>query len=168
MILVNVRRTGGVAATSDQLRSAAAGDWANISDASLERFADYLAAVRQNVVVGVWAIDGHARIDDGRVRFELVDCPPFQHMIGEPSPTTWKRGQANPVKLIDTATMAPEAAEVELTPHGNRRVTLDGWSLVVYEDGRARLQAPDRDHRLMIESAFPGPKGGNVTVRLVA
>lgn len=61
MILVNVRRTG-VAATSDQLRSAAAGDWA----------------------------------------------------------------KANPVKLIDTATMAPEAAEVGLTPHGNRRVTLDG------------------------------------------
>ncbi len=77
------------------------------------------------------------------------------------------RGAANPVKFVKTETMLPESAEVELTPQGNRRVNLDGWSLVVYGDGRARLQAPDSESKLIVESAFPGPKGGNVTVRLV-
>lgn len=53
------------------------------------------------------------------------------------------------------------------SPRGDAGCGLDGWSLVVYTDGRARLQSPDSDRKLIVESAFPGPKGGNVTVRLL-
>jgi hypothetical protein len=102
-----------------------------------------------------------------RDAFDLGGPDAHTDLVGQPSPATWVRGAANPVKFVKTETMLPESAEVELTPQGNRRVNLDGWSLVVYGDGRARLQAPDSESKLIVESAFPGPKGGNVTGRLV-
>ncbi len=167
MIFVNVRKSVPPGASPEDLREGASGDWANISESSLETFADHLAAVRQNVVLGVWPIEGHRRLPDGRVRFELGDSDAHKDLVGQPSPAVWVRGAANPVKFLETETMLPESAEVETTPQGNRRVGLDGWSLIVYDDGRARLQAPDSDLKLFVESAFPDPKGGNVTVRLV-
>lgn len=167
MILVNVRQTAPPGATPEEVQEAATGDWANISESSLASFGDYLAAVRQNVVLGVWPIEGHRRMPDGRVRFELGNLGAHADLVGQASPATWVKGAANPVKFIDTETMLPEVAEVEMTPKGNRRVELDGWLLIVYTDGRARLQAPDGESKLIVESAFPGPKNGNVTVRLV-
>lgn len=167
MILVNVRKSVAPGASPQDLREGASGDWANISDASLETFADYLAAVRQNIVLGVWPIEGHRRAPDGRVTFELGDPDAHQDLVGARSPAVWVPGAANPVKFLKTDTMLPESAEVEMTAQGNRRVALDGWSLIVYDDGRARVQAPDSDAKLIVESAFPGPKGGNVTVRLM-
>ena len=57
--------------------------------------------------------------------------------------------------------------EVEESPRGNRVVRLDGWTMTLYRDGRARLSAPDADATLAVESAFPGHKGAKVTARLI-
>lgn len=168
MILVNVRQSVPPGASAEELREGAAGDWANISEDSLESFGDCLAAVRQNVVLGIWPIEGHRRVPGNRVRFELGEPDAHQDLVGQRSPAEWRQGAANPVKFLDSDSLRPESAEVEMTPQGNRRVALDGWSLVVYSDGRARVQAPDTELKLIVESAYPGPKGGNVTVRLAA
>ncbi len=165
MIAVNVNRSGARAVSQQQLREAAAGAWV-LSEPSLETFGDYLLAVRKNFVVGVWTIRDTYRDDEGKVSFHLEAAPEFQSLVGEPSPVEWKQGQANPVKLVNTSTLQQDASEVELTPQGNRRVLLDGWSLVVYNGDRARLTAPDSGRKLIVESAFPGPNGANVTVRL--
>lgn len=166
MILVNINKSGASAATDEQLRDAAAGAWV-IAAASVSTYGDYLAAVRKNLVVGVWTITGSWLEEDGRVSFELAAAPEMTHLIGEPSPVPWKQGAANPVKLVDTATYLPPSVEVEESPRGNRVVRLDGWSMTIYRDGRARLSAPDVDAKLVVESAFPGPRGANVTVRLI-
>lgn len=166
MIIVNVNRSAAKAATEEQIRDAAVGAWV-LSEASERAYGDYLAAVRKNVVIGVWTIEGAEWDDDGRVTFDVASAPELSDMLGQPSPVEWKQGAANPVKLVDTRTLRQEASEVELTPQGNRRVQLDGWTLVVYPDGRARLQAPDTTAKLVVESAFPGPKGANITVRLM-
>ena len=166
MIFVNTNKSGARAATEQQHRDAAVGAWV-IKDESVRVFGDHLVAVRKNTVMGAWTIEGAVRDDEGKVTFEVSAAPELQDMVGQPSPVEWRQGQANPVKLVETSTLRQEASEVELTPQGNRRVRLDGWSLVVYDDGRARLQAPDRDRKLIVESAFPGPKGANITVRLL-
>jgi len=167
VIIVNVNKSGARAVTDEQVREAAVGAWV-LSDSSEQMFGDYLVAVRKNIVIGAWTIEGSSRDDEGKVVFEVGVAPDLGDMIGQPSPVEWRQGQANPVKLVDTKTLRQEASEVELTPQGNRRVSLDGWSLVVYPDGRARLQSPDVERKLIVESAFPGPKGGNVTVRLLS
>lgn len=167
MIIVNVNRSAAKAATEEQVRDAAIGAWL-MSEASELAYGDYLTAVRKNVVIGVWKIEGSSWDKDGRVTFDVAPAPDLSDMLGQPSPVEWKQGAANPIKLVDTRTLRQEATEVELTPQGNRRVQLDGWTLVVYPEGRARLQAPDVGKKVIVESAFPGPKGGNVTVRLMA
>ena len=166
MIIVNINRSGARAVTEEQIRDAAVAAWV-ISQSSVESFGDYLVAVRKNIVTGVWSIQDSSRDAEGKVWFQVGTAPELADMIGGSSPVEWKQGQANPIKLVETRTLRQEASEVELTPQGNRRVQLDGWSLIVYPDGRARLQSPDTDKKLIIESAFPGPKGGNVTVRLM-
>jgi hypothetical protein len=166
MIIVNVNRSGARAVSDEQVREAAVGAWV-LSETSEQLFGDYLLAVRKNIVVGAWAIEDSTRDVEGKVTFEVSAAPEVNDMVGQASPVEWKQGQANPVKLVDTRTLRQEASEVELTPQGNRRVQLDGWSLIVYADGRARLQSPDTDRKLIVESAFPGPKGANVTVRLL-
>lgn len=165
MIIVNVNRSGARATSDEQVREAALGVWV-LSEASEQLFGDYLVAVRRNIVVGAWAITGSSR-EEGKVTFEVSAAPELNDMVGQTSPVEWKQGQANPVKLVETKTLRQEASKVELTPQGNRRVQLDGWTLVVYPDSRARLQAPDTERKIVVESAFPGPKGGNVTVRLL-
>ena len=167
MIGVNVSRSAAHLDTEEQLRWAAASSWV-ISDSSLNAHGDYLIAVRKNVVAGAWGIGSWDRNQDGKVTFKLGPAPELADMVGQASPVEWKQGQANPVKIIHTRTLLPESSEVEITSEGNRRVQLDGWSLVVYTDGRARLQAPGGDRRLIVESAFPGPPTGSVTVRLLS
>jgi hypothetical protein len=96
--------------------------------------------------------------------FALTEAPDFEHLVGQDSPVKWVQGSANPIKLLDTATLAPPSAEIEHTTQGNARVRLEGWTLVVYPDGRARVSPPGKS-RVLIESAFPGPDGANVTLR---
>lgn len=166
VIIVNINRSGARAKTQEEIRAAAIGYWV-VSATSAEAYGDYLVAVRKNVVVGVWSILNIRRDEGGKVIFDVGTAPDLEDMIGEASPVEWRQGQANPVKLVDTRTLRPESSEVEVTPQGNRRVQLDGWTLVVYPDGKARIQAPDTGQKLIVEAAFPGPKGCNVIVRLL-
>lgn len=166
MIIVNVNKSAAKAVTEEEIRWAAEGAWL-LSEASERLYGDYLVAVRKNVVIGAWKIDGSEWDADGRASFNVLPAPELADMVGQPSPVEWKQGAANPVKLVDTRTLRQESSDVEMTPQGNRRVQLDGWTLVVYPEGRARVQAPDRQMRLVVESAFPGPQGANVTVALL-
>lgn len=166
VIIVNVNKSAARAVTDKDIREAAEGAWL-LSEASERRYGDYLVAVRKNVVIGVWKIEGSQWDEDGRVTFDVGPAPDLADMVGQPSPVEWKQGAANPVKLVDTRTLRQESSDVEVTPQGNRRVQLDGWTLVVYPEGRARVQAPETKLRLVVESAFPGPQGANVTVALL-
>lgn len=167
MILVNIRKSGKTATSAEQLQAAAASAWSNLKDESLDEYGDFLVAVLMNKVVGVWAIDGRRRDGEDKIWFDLSEAVDAPLAVGDSSPAPWRQGQANPVKYVDTSTLRPEAAEVDVTRDGNRRVALDGWTLTVYTDGRARLSAPDVDRKMIVESAYPGPRGGNVTVRIV-
>lgn len=162
MILVNISRSGIAAVTPQQIRDAAVRAW-KVKEESLNRFGDLLVAVRSNVVVGVWKIDGWIREESGRYAFQVSDTQD-QSMIGGPSPVPWITGQANPVKYVDTTT-ATDQADVETTADGHRSVKLEGWTLVVLGGGRAQLHGPTEPAgQLIVENAG----GGNVTVRLIS
>lgn len=169
MIVVNINRSGAKAVTPEQIAEVSRGYWV-LSEGSIKEYGDVLVAVRKNVVVGAWNIMGHGRagngVDEGKAVFTLGPSPDFEYLIGQESPAVWTPGQANPVKLIETATMQQKASKVELTKAGNPRVQLEGWSMVVYPDGRARISPPG-GVKVVVESAFPGPEGANVTVRIV-
>lgn len=164
MILVNINRSGAKAVTAKQIEGAAQGAWV-LSESSEQEYADFLVAVRKNVVVGVWKIAHVEREDDGRATFELKPTTKFKDLLGQEPPVIWTQGQANPVKLVETATMQQKSSNIEYTREGNPRVQLNGWSMIVYSDGRARISPPGNS-RVVVESAFPGPNGANVTVRL--
>lgn len=169
MIVVNINRSGAKAVTAEQIEAAARGAWV-LGESSEQEYADVLVAVRKNSVVGVWTITGVERVtegpDAGKAVFSVAPAPEFEYLVGQESPAVWTPGQANPVKLLETATMQQKASKVELTKAGNPRVQLEGWSMIVYPDGRARISPPG-GARVVVESAFPGPDGANITVRIV-
>ena len=170
VIVVTINRSGAKAVTPEQIEEVSRGAWV-LSERSEQEYADVLVAVRKNVVVGVWTITGVDRVADGpdagKAVFSVAPAPDFEYLVGQESPAVWTRGQANPIKLLETATMQQKASKVELTKAGNPRVQLDGWSMIVYpDDGRARISPPG-GARVVVESAFPGPDGANVTVRIV-
>ncbi|WGL52129.1 hypothetical protein P5P86_19525 [Nocardioides sp. BP30] len=109
MILVNVRKSGSDAITSEQLRDAAAGDWV-IAESNADAYGDVLLGVRRNVVVGAYDILGWEAVESGRIRFEVVDSEEFSGLVGAASPLKWKRGQANPVLYLDTSEVAAAEA----------------------------------------------------------
>ena len=126
MILVNVRRSARDAVTPEQLRDAARGDWANLTDESIDEYGDLLLAVKHNKVVGAWSIASAERLDDDRIRFELRDDPELEVWVGADSPVQWKRGQANPVALIDTDdadSRRPSTSSSRRAPASQRRRT---------------------------------------------
>lgn len=164
MILVNINRSGAKAVTAKQIENAARGAWV-LSENSEQEYADFLVAVRKNIVVGVWRIKRVEREDDGRATFKLGATQEFEDLLDQESPVVWTQGQANPVKLVVTATMQQKSSRIEYTREGNPRVQLNGWSMVVYPDGRARISPPGSS-RVVVESAFPGPNRANVTVRV--
>jgi hypothetical protein len=61
------------------------------------------------------------------------------------------------------------AAPIERLRTGSQRVTLDGWTMTVLTDGRARIHhVPEPEHSLVIQALYPGPGPGNVTLRLAS
>lgn len=146
-ILVNIRRTGADAATPDQVRRAASGDWV-ISPAALDDHGDILLAIRRSRIVGAYDILSWEQLDSGRVRFDLRDSPELAAHVGTESPRTWQRGQANPVLLIDTAALDdPEPATQAATPA--RR----GVHRVVIETKGLTDQAAAQLHHVLITAA---------------
>lgn len=165
MILVNISRSAATAVTAEQIREAAVRAW-RVKEDSLNRYGDYLVAVRNNVVIGVWRIERWTKEEDtGRFAFHVSETDDAS-LIGQPSPVPWVTGQGNPVKYVDTAE-AFGRVEIENAPDGTRRAGVEGWTLSVHPDNSATLTAPAAiGGRLIVESANPGP-GGSVTVRVL-
>lgn len=157
MLAVNV--TASVAGTLDGRGSdvqECARRWWVISEATLKGYGDQLLAVADNRVVGVYAIRGWSR-DPNAANKVVLDLDPageWQWLVGQDSPVTWARGQANPVRKVEAGILS--------SLNDQRPVHLDagqGWSLDVDEDGRtATVRGPS--------SAVIVTSVGNGAVRL--
>jgi hypothetical protein len=112
--------------------------WWVISDTTLRDYADQIVAVANNVIVGVFDVQQYRRAANGKVVFQLAHAPDWQWLIGQPSPITWTRGQANPVRKVGTAIIAAlRAGQPRHIEAGH------GWTLEVAPDGRtATVRGP--------------------------
>ena len=143
MILVNISKTWpAVLAGKADAADVTLGAWAQIKDADLEAHADAVLGVYRNVVVTAFDVDGWSRREDGRVTFAARPSETWAHLVGMPVPgEPWLQGQARPVKVLSTATIAEGDAAVEETPEG-RRAVVGGYVLTVPAPGSALLQVP--------------------------
>jgi len=140
MILVNVSRSAVSAVTDAQLAESARGYW-KVSEETIRNYGDHLAAVRDNVIVGIWRIVGHSRPDEagGKVAFDLEPAPERSDLVGHSVPTPWVRGAANPVKRwrYQPATEpSPETAAA----------VVGGWHVEALTDGRLMVRSPGPAH----------------------
>jgi|BarGraNGADG00212_1021973.scaffolds.fasta_scaffold58503_1 hypothetical protein len=128
MIAVNIRKSGDTAATLAQVMKAASGDWV-VSEGAVEEHGDVLLAVRRNTVLGAFEILSWDVVDGGRVRFELDISAEYAGLVGQPSPALWKRGQSNPVALLNTDDVdaAPASAQAakKQPRRGVHRLTIE-------------------------------------------
>jgi hypothetical protein len=131
-----------------RIRSAAdvtLGDWALVADRAIEHYGDVIVGVYDNEIVTTFDIDQHnpfTRGEDGRVRFNGTPSSEWGHLVGETSPVTWVRGQARPVRYLDTQALRSGTVEPELLDGGDRRAVLGEFTLTVTSDGTATLLTP--------------------------
>lgn len=121
--------------------------WWDITDSTLDGYADLALPVADNVIAGVFGVRGWRRdpnvvgkVPGGKVIFDLVPAPDWQWLVGQDSPVTWHKSQANPWRKVGTAIVAELRA---------RRPRHDdaghGWSLDVEPDGTAAtVRGPGR------------------------
>jgi hypothetical protein len=163
MIAVNVRKSGDTASTQAQVMEAAAGDWA-LSEGAVEEHGDVLLAVRRNTVLGAFDILNWDLVEGGRVRFELDPSPEYAGLVGQPSPAIWKRGQSNPVVLLDTDDVDAAPASVmaaEKRPRrGVHRLTIE-WK------GLSDTQAAELHLALLTMAGTSGKMSNFRTTSLV-
>ena len=163
MIAVNIRKSGDTASTSAQVMEAAAGDWA-MSEGAVEEHGDVLVAVRRNTVLGAFDILSWDLVEGGRIRFELAPSPEYAGLVGQPSPALWKRGQSNPVVLLDTDAVdaAPASAlAAEKKPRrGVHRLTIE-WK------GMSDKQAAELHLALLTMAGTSGKMSNFRTTSLV-
>jgi hypothetical protein len=108
--------------------------WWNISNATLSGYADVILAVASNVIAGVFRVRDWKRdlqVDD-KVVFDLVDAPEWQWLLGQDSPVTWHKSQANPVRKVGTLIVGELQSR---RPH--HAAAGHGWSLDVDPGGNA-------------------------------
>lgn len=142
MIFANVQRTWPeVLAGRRSAESSVLGDWASLAEAKLHQYADAVAGVAGATVVAVYDIDGWDRVKDDRVRFHGTPSTRWAHLIGAPSPVVWTRGQARPVRYVDTAELTSGSASAASEAHRNR-VSLRGWTLQLGAHDDAVLHVP--------------------------
>lgn len=105
--------------------------WWTVSKATLTT-ADELLAVADNKVVGVFRITDWNRDPDhnDKVVFQLAEAPHWQWLVGQESPVTWARGQANPVRKIAGVTVNELRSRQPYRIDGSH-----GWALDVAPDG---------------------------------
>jgi len=119
---------------------ACAEKWWAVSDATLDGYADELMAVAGNTVAGMFTVKDwrHDPAAGGKVVFDLAPAPEWQWLVGQPSPVTWTRAQANPVRKVGRV--------IADSLNSGRPHHIDaghGWSLDVEPDGRsATVRAP--------------------------
>lgn len=112
--------------------------WWVISDTTLRDYADRILAVSDNVIAGVFDVLTWERAENGKIVFRLAPAAAWQWLVGQDSPVTWSRGQANPVRKVGTAVIAQlTAGRPQHSDAGH------GWTLDVSPDGRsATLRGP--------------------------
>lgn len=111
---------------------ACARSWWTVSESTLKTYADELLAVANNTVVGAFRITDWTR-DPGhhdKVVFQLTEAPHWQWLVGQDSPITWDRGQANPVRKVGGVIVNGLRDRQPYRIDGSH-----GWALEVSPDG---------------------------------
>jgi hypothetical protein len=149
MILVNLSQTWpDVMAGTDSADRATLEAWAGIKDESLDAYGDAMLGIYRNQAVTAYDITGWTRLPDGRVKFTGVESKKWKHLIGSASPgEPWIRGQARPVKYLDTRVLTEGTVPVQEFS-GGRRAVINGFTLAV-----------DGDH-----ATVTIPPGGQLTI----
>lgn len=159
MIIVNVNKTS----PGYVPRESAASEWL-IAEWRLKRYGDYLVAVKHNVVVGVYKIDGWTRVAGPKsgVVFELAetDLAPGGVAVGDPSPDPWLAGQRWPVKYLATEAWVARTAERQAVSLAD--VLVPGLSVTLDGDGVVTL-AWDADR--LASQVEVGADSGKVVLR---
>jgi hypothetical protein len=113
--------------------------WWDITDATLTGYADVVLPVADNVIAGAfevcdWRRDPQVvgKVPGGKVVFELAEAPDWQWLIGQGSPVTWRKSQANPVRKVGGVLVS------ELRSRRPHHIDAGhGWSLDVDPGGTA-------------------------------
>ncbi|GAA4153889.1 hypothetical protein GCM10022286_00820 [Gryllotalpicola daejeonensis] len=144
MIAVNLRRSyPDVQNGSRTLEDVTLGNWAGVSDEAAARFGDVVIGVYGDEVVSAYDTTGWARVEEGRVRFDGVESVEFEKLIGQKPPVApWTRGQARPVKYVDTDVVRTGEAAVEILEDGVRRAVVGDYTVTLDGDGGLTVEAP--------------------------
>lgn len=145
MILVNLSKSwADVAAGKRDPAGVTLGDWAGMTDDSVERYGDVVLGIHRNEVVTAFDIDSwHRDGQTGRVRFEGRPSERWSYLLGTPNPgPEWVKGAARPVKYLDTRVLTEGTVPVESAAGGSERAVVRGYSLTVDADGHATVIAP--------------------------
>ncbi|WP_226435602.1 DUF6508 domain-containing protein [Rhodococcus yananensis] len=159
MILVNLA-SSWPAVTDGQADAAdiTLGNWAQISDHSLDTYADSILGIYKNEVVTAFDITGWQRLtegpDAGRVAFTGRLSQQWKHLIGTPNPgTPWTAGMARPVQYLDTYTLIAGTATLDPTEDDHdHRTDLRGYTLTVHSNGNATVGVPFGKHVTVVPS----------------
>ncbi len=144
MILVNLSKSWTeVLNASRDAADVTLGDWAGITDDSVDRYADAILGIHRNEVVTAFDIESWHRLDEsGRIRFRGRPSERWAHLIGTPNPgPEWVKGAARPIKYLDTRVLTDGDVPVEESTDGARAV-VRGYTLTVDGDGNATVLPP--------------------------
>ncbi|MBK6857047.1 MAG: hypothetical protein IPG97_11010 [Microthrixaceae bacterium] len=158
MILVNLSKSWAeVVSGAREPADVTLGDWAGITDESIEQCADVILGVHRGEVVSAFDIEAWDRDpESGRVRFSGAPSETWAHLVGTPNPgPAWVKGAARPVKYLDTRILTEGSVEVEATPDGSRAV-VRGFTLAVADDGTATVIAPPGSRVTVITGPIAG------------
>lgn len=150
MILVNLASSWPAVTTGEaDAADITLGNWAQISDDSLDTYADSILGIYKNDVVTAFDITGWQRIaegtDAGRVAFTGRPSLQWKHLIGAPNPgAPWTAGMARPVQYLDTTTLTSGNAGVDHAD--DRSMDIDGFTLTIHADGNATVGVPYDKH----------------------
>jgi hypothetical protein len=144
MIIVNINRNwprvlqGELDADTATLQK-----WHLISDKSLTEDGDVIVGVCQNTVVSAYDITGWTRDATGHVTFTGTLSMKWKSLVGGPNPgKRWVRGQARPIQVVRTDSVAAGTVPVNSAPSGDHRAIVQGYVLTVPTDGPAMLRVP--------------------------
>ncbi|MGW5721884.1 hypothetical protein ACWEVP_37320 [Amycolatopsis sp. NPDC003865] len=114
-----------------------------IAEENLRRYGDVLLGVHQNTVVVAYDITGHTRDDDKKVTFTGKPSSTWAHLVGQPTPAKpWgAKGDAWPVRFVDTVVVAGGDVPVEENAEG-RRAVIDDVVLTVGADQQVVVVVP--------------------------
>lgn len=159
MILVNLASSWPAVANGQADPAAVTlGNWAQISDNSLDTYADAILGIYKHEVVSAFDITGWHRLtegpDAGRIAFTGEPSQQWKHLIGTANPgTPWTAGMARPVQYLDTHTLN---TGLDTTEEGREQsVDLRGYTLTVHSDGNATVAVPFGKHVTVVPSTRP-------------